>query len=212
MEPSNFSTLQPSNNVYILVINGKPEGPFSIGQLKERGIKFNDFVKTAEMPDYKEAHEVAELRQLFHFERQSVIPQYFAGFDQRWMASALDWFFVAGGYILAATVAVLMIDDKGIRLGIAFGILALIPLTKLIYHMVMECSPKQATYGKQILKIKVCDLYGERISLGRSIARNLFKLFSLITIVGYLLSFFNKKQQCLHDMMAETLVMKDRLF
>ena len=95
---------------------------------------------------------------------------------------------------------------------VAFGILGLIPLTKLIYHIVMECSPKQATYGKQILRIKVCDLYGERVSPGKSIARNLFKLFSLITIVGYLLSFFNKKQQCLHDMMAETLVMKDRLF
>ena len=36
-------------------------------------------------------------------------------------------------------------------------------------------------------------------------------VLSLITIIGYLLSFFNKKQQCLHDMMAETLVMKDRL-
>jgi uncharacterized RDD family membrane protein YckC len=29
--------------------------------------------------------------------------------------------------------------------------------------------------------------------------------------VGYLLNFFNKKQQCLHDMIAGTLVMKDRL-
>lgn len=196
---------------YILVIKGKPEGPFNTEQLKERNIKFNDFVKTAGMPDYKEAHEIAELRQLFHFERQSVIPQYFAGFDQRWMASALDWFFIAGGYILAAAIAVLMISDKEIRLGIAFAILGLIPLTKIIYHMVMECSPKQATYGKQILKIRVCDLYGERISPGKSITRNLFKLFSLITIIGYLLSFFNKKQQCLHDMMAETLVMRDRL-
>lgn len=203
--------MQPSNE-YILVIKGKPEGPFNMEQLKELGIRFNDFVKTPGMPDYKEAHEIAELRRIFHFDKQSVIPQYFAGFDQRWMASALDWFFIGGGYILVATIAVLMTSDKEIRLGIAFSILGLIPLTKIIYHMVMECSPKQATYGKQILKIKVCDLNGERINAGRSIARNLYKIFSLITIIGYLLSFFNKKQQCLHDMMAETLVMKDRLF
>ncbi len=203
--------MQPSNE-YILVIKGKPQGPFNMEQLKELGIRFNDFVKTPEMPDYKEAHEIAELRQIFHFDKQSVIPQYFAGFDQRWMASALDWFFIGGVYILVATVAVLMTSDKEIRLGIAFSILGLIPLTKIIYHMVMECSPKQATYGKQILRIKVCDLKGERINAGRSVARNLCKIFSLITIIGYLLSFFNKKQQCLHDMMAETLVMKDRLF
>jgi uncharacterized RDD family membrane protein YckC len=212
MQPSNFSTLQPSNNTYILVINGKPEGPFSIEQLKSFGIKYDDFVKTPEMVDYKEAHEMPELRQVFHFNKQSVVPQYFAGFDQRWMASALDWFFISGIYLVVAAIAVLFITDKAARLIIAFSLLGLIPLTKIIYHIVMECSVKQATHGKQILKIKVCDMEGKRISPGRSIARNLCKIFSLITIVGYLLSFFNKKQQCLHDMICDTLVMKDRLF
>jgi uncharacterized RDD family membrane protein YckC len=204
--------MQPSNNQYILVINGKPEGPFSVEQLKERGIKANDFVKTGDMPDYKEAHEMAELRQIFHFSKQSVVPQYFGGFDQRLLASALDWFFISGIFILLAVLAVMVVTDKESRLVIAFSILGFIPLTKIIYHMVMECSAKQATYGKQILKIRVCDLEGNRIDPGKSIARNLYKLFSLITVVGYLLSFFNKQQQCLHDMLAGTLVMKDRLF
>jgi len=198
-------------NEYFLVINGKPEGPFSIQRLKDMPVQPSDFLKTAEMVDYKEAHEIAELRELFHFRERSVIPQYFAGFDQRWMASALDWFFVGGGFIVLAFLAAYIIEDKTARLIIALSILALVPITKIIYHIVMECSPKQATYGKQILKIKVCDLEGKRISTGRSISRNLFKIFSLITIVGYLLSFFNKRQQCLHDIMAETLVVKDRL-
>jgi len=210
MEPSNFTTLQPSNE-YFLVINGKPEGPFGIEQLKAMSVKPSDFLKTADMVDYKEAHEIPELRDLFHFSQRSVVPQYFAGFDQRWMASALDWLFVGGGFIVLAFLAAYTIEDKSLRLIVALGILALIPLTKIIYHIVMECSPKQATYGKQMLKIKVCDLEGRRISTGRSISRNLFKIFSLVTVIGYLLSFFNKKQQCLHDMMAETLVMKDRL-
>lgn len=163
------------------------------------------------MVDYKEAHEIDELRELFHFDKRSVVPQYFAGFDQRWMASALDWFFVGGGFIVMAFLAAYIIEDKSARLIIALSILALVPITKIVYHIVMERSPKQATYGKQILKIKVCDLEGRRISTGRSISRNLFKIFSLITIIGYLLSFFNKRQQCLHDIMAETLVVKDRL-
>jgi uncharacterized RDD family membrane protein YckC len=210
MEHSNFTTLQPSNK-YFLVINGKPEGPFSIERLKNMPVRPSDFLKTAEMVDYKEAHEIDELRELFHFDKRSVVPQYFAGFDQRWMASALDWFFVGGGFIVLAFMAAYIVEDKSDRLIIALSILALVPITKIIYHIVLECSPKQATYGKQILKIKVCDLEGRRISTGRSISRNLFKIFSLITVIGYLLSFFNKKQQCLHDIMAETLVMKDRL-
>jgi len=196
---------------YFLVIKGKPEGPFSMEQLKDMSVKPSDFLKTADMVDYKEAHEIAELRELFHFSERSVIPQYYAGFDQRWMASALDWFFVGGGFIVLAFLAVFIVEDKSARLVIALSILALVPIIKIIYHIVMECSLKQATYGKQILKIRVCDLEGRRISTGRSISRNLFKIFSLITIIGYLLSFFNKKQQCLHDIMAETLVVKDRL-
>ena len=211
MEPSNSSTIQSSNSGYILVVNGKPQGPFNVEQLKELDIKPGDFLKTPEMADYKEAHEIAELRELFHFRELSVVPQYFAGFDQRWMASALDWFFVGGVFILLAFIATVLVDDKSEGLVIALSILAFTPLTKIIYHMAMECSEKQATYGKQILKIKVCDLEGKRISPGRSIARNLCKIFSLITVAGYLLSFFNKKQQCLHDMMCDTLVMKDRL-
>lgn len=196
---------------YFLVVNGKPEGPFSIDQLKGMTIKPGDFLKTPQMDDYKEAHEIAELRELFHFAKRSVVPQYFAGFDQRWMASALDWMFVGGIFIVLAFIVIILIEDKTERMVIALSILAFIPLTKIIYHIIMECSAKQATYGKQILKIKVCDLEGKRIGTGRSISRNLFKIFSLITIIGYLLSFFNKKQQCLHDMMADTLVMKDRL-
>ena len=198
-------------NEYFLVINGKPEGPFSTERLKGMTVKPSDFLKTAEMVDYKEAHEIDELRELFHFDKRSVVPQYFAGFDQRLMASALDWFFVGGGFIVLAFLAAYVVEDKSTRLIIALSILGLAPVTKIIYHIVMECSPKQATYGKQLLKIKVCDLEGRRISTGRSISRNLFKIFSLITVIGYLLSFFNKRQQCLHDMMAETLVMKDRL-
>jgi uncharacterized RDD family membrane protein YckC len=213
MEPSNFTTSQHSNNTYTLVINGKPEGPFSIEQLKERKIKPGDFLKTAEMNDYKEAHEIAELRQLLGFNKQALIPQYFGSFDQRLMASALDWFFVSGVFLIIAFVVVLFVNNPATRMIITFSLFIIIPVIKFIYHVVMESSAKQATYGKQILNIKVCDLQGDRISPGRAAGRNLAKLMSVLTLfIGYLFSFFNKQQQCLHDMIAGTLVMKDRLF
>jgi uncharacterized RDD family membrane protein YckC len=198
---------------YLLVINGKPKGPYSIAQLKEHNIKPNDFVKTLDMDDYKEAHEIAELRELFGFSKQALIPQYFGSFDQRLLASALDWFFVSGICIIVAFIATLFVQDKEIRLSIALGLLIVIPLVKLIYHIIMESSAKQGTFGKQILKIKVCDMQGYRISFARAAGRNFAKLFSVLTLfIGYLYSFFNKQQQCLHDMIAGTLVMKDRLF
>jgi len=201
------------SQTYTLVINGKPEGPFNIEQLKEFGIKPGDFVRTAGMDDYKEAHEIAGLRELLGFSKQSLIPQYFGNFDQRLLASALDWFFVSGVCILVVFAVTLVIDDKATRIAIAFSLLAVIPLAKFICHIFMESSAKQATYGKQILRIKVCDMEGNRISLAHAVGRNLAKILSVLTFfIGYLLSFFNKKQQCLHDMIAGTLVMKDRLF
>ncbi len=206
MEPDNFS------ETYILVINGKPEGPFSLQELKNRKIKPGDFVRTDGMDDYKEAQQMPELRALFGFTQPFVIPQYFAGFDQRLLASALDWFFISGVLIVTAFIATLFISDNAIRLTIAFSLLAIIPVAKIIYHMVMECSAKQGTFGKQILRIKVCDMQGERISLARSVGRNLLKIVSVLPFfIGYLFSFFNKQQQCMHDMLAGTLVTKDRL-
>jgi uncharacterized RDD family membrane protein YckC len=201
------------SQLYLLVINGKPEGPFSLEQLKAIGVKPGDFLKTAAMDDFKEAHEIAELRELLGFSTQPLIPQYFGSFDQRLLASALDWFFVSGVCIIIAVIIFLLINDSTARLSVAFSLLIVIPLLKLVYHIFMESSVKQATYGKQILRIKVCDLQGDRISFARSVGRNLAKIFSVLTFfIGYLLSFFNKQQQCLHDMIAGTLVMKDRLF
>jgi len=115
-------------------------------------------------------------------------------------------------FIFFLFISLIIVHDKASQVIMAFSLLIIIPLAKLIYHIVMESSAKQATYGKQILKIKVCDMQGERIDFGRAAGRNLAKILSVMTFfVGYLLSFFNAKQQCLHDMVAGTLVIKDRL-
>jgi len=164
------------------------------------------------MDDYQEAHEVEELRGLLGFTKQHLAPQYFAGFDQRWMASVLDWFMVSLAIIFLGVIALLFISEKSTQIMIAVSVLGIIPIVNFIYHVVMEASPKQGTYGKQILKIKVTDLQGERIGFTKAFGRNLAKILSVFTLfIGYLYSFFNSKQQCLHDVVAGTLVIKDRL-
>ena len=213
MAKPGLPTLKPSGQTtYLLVINGKPEGPFTIEELKELQIKPGDFIRSAAMNDYKEAHEVAELREYFGFSKEHILPQYFAGFDQRLLASTLDWFMIVGIFIVLIFICLVAISDKSTQMVVAFSLLATVPIVKIIYHIVMESSAKQATYGKQLLKIKVCDMQGERINTGQAISRNLAKILSVLTLfIGYLFSFFNRQQQCLHDMVAGTLVIKDRL-
>ncbi|WP_448698056.1 RDD family protein [Mucilaginibacter sp. AW1-3] len=197
---------------YILVVNGKPEGPYTIAQLKAMGIRSGDFVKTEAMDDYKEAHEIAELRTLFGFKFQPVMPQYFGSFDQRLLAAVIDWLLVLAVILIPVCIGVLITGDQLIRILLSASILILVPVTNLIYHIVMEGSSRQATYGKMILNIRVCDADATPISYGKATARNLAKIFSVLPFgAGYLFNFFNKKQQCLHDMIAGTLVMKDRL-
>jgi uncharacterized RDD family membrane protein YckC len=104
------------------------------------------------------------------------------------------------------------IDDKAERMMVAFSLAIIVPLVKIVYHIIMECSARQATFGKQIIRIKVSDMEGNRISFGRSLGRNVAKIISVLPLfLGYLFCFFNKTQQCMHDMLAETLVIKDRL-
>lgn len=201
----------PTQPDYILVIKGKPEGPFTLAQLKEMGIKADDFVKTTDMDDYKQAHEVVELRQILGFKKQ-VLLQYFGSFDQRLLASAIDTFMVSGVCILAVFFASLFISENIFKLSLLLGLLVIIPLVNLVYHIIMESSPKQGTYGKQLLGIKVCDLQGEPINTAHAAGRNFAKILSTLTFfLGYLYSFFNDKKQCLHDVVAGTLVVKDRL-
>ena len=198
---------------YILVVAGKPEGPFNLEELKGFKIKPGDFVKTPEMDDYKEAHEIAELREIFGFAKPDLLMQYFASFDQRLLASVLDWFMLYGIFIVITFITVLFITEKETRIATAVGILSVVPFISGIYHIMMESSARQATFGKQILKIKVVDMRGRRISIGCALGRNFCKIFSTMTFfIGYLLPFFDKKRQCLHDMMAGTLVIQDRLF
>lgn len=220
MQASGNNIIPPKDKEeYILVINGKPDGPFTIAQLLERKIKPADFVKTPEMDDYKEAHEIAALRQLFGFKKQPLPMQYFGSFDQRAIAMVIDWLLVSAVFIFAAFIVMLVLllalpgdENKVVRIGISIVIVALTPIAKIIYNVRLESGPKRGTLGKQLMKIRVCDLYGEQITQSQAINRNLSKYLSTATVfIGYLICFFTQKQQCLHDMLADTVLIKDRL-
>jgi uncharacterized RDD family membrane protein YckC len=197
---------------YTVVINGKPKGPYEFEQLRGLDIKPTSFIRIPGMDDYKEAHEFAELRELFGFKHQQTAPQYFASFDQRLLASAIDYFFLVLAYVIFILLIFVFIDEKAQRIAVGISLLPLIPIAKFVYSSFTEASAKQATIGKRLLDIKVTDMMGERVELGVSFGRNLAKAISVFPLFfGYLYSFLNKKQQCWHDIIANTLVVKQRL-
>lgn len=82
-------------------------------------------------------------------------------------------------------------------------------LISWLYYAITESSSKQGTFGKQIVGIKVTDLYGQRISMARATGRYFGMIISgLILGIGYLMVAFTEKKQALHDMMASCLVIK----
>lgn len=200
-----------SQNLYFLVDDGKPAGPFTLDELKNRNVKPNSFLKTPEMDDYKEAHEIAELRTLLGFSQEFTAPQYFAGFDLRLLATAIDWFIIFGIFaFFELLVALYVADQSTTQQNIISGLL-LLPFLKLFYHIYME-NHQQATIGKKLLSITVTNTQGLAPTLKQTIVRNLSKILSTIPFfTGYLYLFLNKKQQTLHDKIADTLVVKDRL-
>ncbi|HTM98652.1 MAG TPA: RDD family protein [Pedobacter sp.] len=197
---------------YTVVINGKPEGPYEFEELKALAIKPGTFMRKPGMDDYKEAHEFEELRELFGFRHQQTAPQYFASFDQRLLASVIDYFFLTMAYVILILLIFIAVEDKAQRILVGVTLLPLIPIAKFFYSSFAEASAKQATIAKRLLDIKVTDMEGSRIGLGVSFGRNLAKALSVFPLFfGYLYSFLNKKQQCWHDIIANTLVVKQRL-
>jgi len=79
----------------------------------------------------------------------------------------------------------------------------------IAYFVLMHSSARQATLGKQLLGLKVGTVDGERISILRSLGRELGKIASAIPMgIGFLLAAFTGRKQALHDMIAGTYVIR----
>ena len=78
-----------------------------------------------------------------------------------------------------------------------------------LYFALQESSAAQATLGKRLLGLRVTDLNGQRISMGRATGRFFGKIISgLILCVGFMMAGFTERKQALHDIMAGTLVVR----
>jgi len=79
------------------------------------------------------------------------------------------------------------------------------------YAPVLESSELRATIGKHLVGIQVVDLAGHKASLRAAILRNAMKLVSqALLFLGFVIAFFSRKKQTLHDLCADTVIVYGR--
>jgi uncharacterized RDD family membrane protein YckC len=83
-------------------------------------------------------------------------------------------------------------------------------LLQWLYFAYLESGEKQATWGKQAMGMYVTDMAGQRITFGRASGRFFAKIVSGLVpfFIGYIMAAFTARKQALHDMIANTLVLK----
>jgi uncharacterized RDD family membrane protein YckC len=106
----------------------------------------------------------------------------YAGFWKRVGAFALDYIIILG-YLLGLFLISLLINTlfdanqwlfaDRIRAQFVSFLMVTLPIT--LYFAISESSPRQATWGKGRLKIKVVDRRGNQVGFWRSLGRNLLK-------------------------------------
>jgi uncharacterized RDD family membrane protein YckC len=91
-----------------------------------------------------------------------------------------------------------------------FAFISIAIIGKWLYFALFESSSWQATPGKKVLNIFVTDINGTQVSFGRASGRYFSKFISsLIPLgIGYVLAGLTERKQALHDMIANTYVLR----
>lgn len=128
----------------------------------------------------------------------------FAGFWRRLAAFVLDTFvLVACAGVLIGFIGALSGEAvQGPSRLVAF-------LAQWAYYAGFESSSWRATPGKRLCSLVVVDLNGRQLTLQRATLRFAAELLSgLLLGIGYLMAAFTARKQALHDLIAETLVLR----
>lgn len=121
----------------------------------------------------------------------------YAGFWLRFAASVIDWCAVTALNVLISIFLTPVVGFVGVL------------VAGWLYHALLESSERQATLGKMAMKIYVTDLDGGRISFGTATIRHLCKIVSaFVLMIGFIMAGFTARKQALHDMLANTLVVR----
>ena len=135
-----------------------------------------------------------------------------ASFVSRLLASGIDallFCFPAALIYFGILFATALVIDPVLLTAIQISTNLFLVLAPAAVAAVFESSRLQASPGKLLFRIKVCDINGNRCSFARALARNLaFVLSDLSFGIGYLTCFRSERRQCTQDGIANCLVLK----
>jgi uncharacterized RDD family membrane protein YckC len=137
----------------------------------------------------------------------------YAGFWIRWLANFIDSLIVSIPMVtlvmLASAAGIFSPGQGGPEMIFFLLMLPFAVAATWLYFAIQESSSEQATLGKRILGIKVIDYEGRRIGFARATGRFWGKTLSGILFnIGYIMAAFTNRKQALHDILAQTLVVR----
>lgn len=118
------------------------------------------------------------------------------------------------GWLLDGLVAFFLLL-VGLVIGVAVSSFFAVIFTVVsiwLYFALLESSARQGTLAKTLLHERVTDLHGDRITFERASVRHFSMYLSLVTplFVGFLMAFWTKRRQALHDYISSTVVTHTR--
>lgn len=154
---------------------------------------------------------------------------HYAGFWIRFLAHLIDQIvisvvgfvffiialvFTAGGVMSISDLVDMEDPDPALILSLVGAWIVFIlvcAIAQWLYFAFMESSASRGTLGKMALGLQVIDQNDRTLTFARATGRYFAKFLSgMILMVGYIMAGFTQKKQALHDILADTYVVKQR--
>lgn len=176
---------------------------------------YTDCMKLTSNAGFYNPHETARA--------ESLAGAPLATFGQRFAAISIDFFFVFATYIPASILLQYMVQQRlhiheelyrSANVHVTFDLHALFEVAwtvwLVLYFGLFVWKTNGLTPGKRRLRIRVLSLTHQRISLWQAIERALgYGASALEAGFGFLQYFLYPNHRCVHDRIAETIVVRD---
>jgi uncharacterized RDD family membrane protein YckC len=121
---------------------------------------------------------------------------------------------------LASAIAILVVlyrarwqesDEAAAIVGTTALLILALMVINWLYEALMTSSPRGATLGKMALGLRIVRFDGAQLSFGRATGRHFAKFIvtpAVPLLIGYIMAAFTNRKRALHDILADTLVIK----
>lgn len=220
------------NQFYILK-EGEKRGPYTAEELELMRIKKLDLIAISENATWTEAYKIKELAYLFQEkEKASEIsshPTTISSISEKTDHNYNSPYGFGSGYIEFLNNGTIKIDypteiiyyryasfgerfvSRLIDVLIVFIPAFMIPIVApWLYFSLQQSGDSQQTIGQRASDIKLISANGRKVDFGQATGRHFANYLNLFTLgIGFLMFFFSSRSQCLHDSLANTLVVSE---